>query len=115
MKEVNYTALPYGIQRVADPFKMLVKCHECNDIQDMVDQTKKYPLELFLIAQTKEEVVERYFLVGLCIRNKLDNFKNPLLFYSPVPNHQYEALEKAVKLYGHLPKKNPLIWTPGNN
>ena len=94
------TQVPEGaLRRIAMPFREIVECYECDTVRDLVAAAQFKPLELFMIAQTANKAIERYFLVGLGMPSGKDVFTNPQFYFASVPTDNYEKIADIVNKY----------------
>lgn len=108
VRKISLNAAPGSIKRIGMFFKENIEIFECDYFKEIIEANVKYPLDLFLISQTFQGSIERYFVVGLALPVKSDNFKNPIVYFYGMKNNEYE---KIFKLISEYQKNKSLIWT----
>jgi len=105
IKPYSFNNLPPALKKIANVYDPKnIGIYECENIDDLDLASKAYPLTITPIASIKNNVIERYFLVGLAIPNEDDvklkpYFRKPLMFFVYVPMDLYTKLEDKIKQY----------------
>lgn len=96
IKEIKITELPDSLKKVAMVFKEEVRIFECDTTKALIGHTVKLPLDISIIAQTKNKVIERYFMVGLMMPSIVDKIACPVLYFTSISNNEYERINNLV-------------------
>lgn len=104
--------LPPAVKKIAMVFSDTVKVFSCENAAELLKIDK--PLEIFIVAQTKDDKVEKHFMVGLIVPCKTDDFKTPQLYIAALTYEQYikyEAILKEKMKVKDVDRKSN-IWMP---
>jgi len=114
IKEISMGQLPPAVKKLAMVFADIVKIYACDTIAELINSSKSKTLEMMIIAQTKNDKPEKHFLVGLAMPCKTDDFKTPLLYFSPLTYEQYVKYEEVIKdkLRVNEINRKSNIWMP---
>jgi len=114
IKKISMGQLPPAIKKLAMVFADTVEMYACDTVVELINSSKSKALEMMIVAQTKNDKPEKHFIVGLAMPCKTDDFKAPLLYFSPLTYEQYIKYENVIKdkLKVNEISRKSNIWLP---
>jgi hypothetical protein len=100
-KKVSISQLPAKIKFMVtmhqDP--SVIDLYECQTKQDIYDLSAQYPMETTAIANNPEgsKIISGYFLIGLALPSKADNFRKVVLAYYYMGADYYRQNEEDIR------------------